>query len=456
MEMRFFAPGSLVSNLDFVEGIFGNGGDPYLPENDAALDVLHWTGHTGCVILAPHLVGIRKKDLGLPHCDEATERQRRDGMCWTDEDEPYNDGGAFKITCRDHRGVMVTIIADNYYGYCKKEVKTQISFAANLYGMCEEEHAGGAIAFPTLRPRAGVLRATARSLSRRRRSTKRCALLGDLVEIKPEGYARRHANIPTSIYVPGRRGVQRARGIRQVDSRRRSRRDLTLRAGHDLCSALGLQDPPREAAGGHGVAAGRLASRTARCATSLARCPAAASPRSPSRSRTSMLKGPVFVTRLSRRHGRRLQTSSKKDYSTIYKSQRRTTRASRPILSPERSLGSVIKLLTPSTDYTDEHNEWIESLPQTIRQLVFTIKRYYRPEWGDNWREHFTVDRINGVPRPRAEIRQPEAGRQLSARGLRPGRLLADLQTPPGLPSGRQGAGGGRHHRLRRAAARRA
>jgi phosphoenolpyruvate carboxykinase (diphosphate) len=24
------------------------------------------------------------------------------------------------------------------------------------------------------------------------------------------------------------------------------------------------------------------------------------------------------------------------------------------------------------------------------------VKRYYRPEWGENWREHFTVDRING------------------------------------------------------------
>ena len=35
MEMRFFAPGGLVSNLDFVESIFGNAGDPYLPENDA-------------------------------------------------------------------------------------------------------------------------------------------------------------------------------------------------------------------------------------------------------------------------------------------------------------------------------------------------------------------------------------------------------------------------------------
>jgi len=44
MEIRFFAPGSLVSNLDFVEAIFGNAGDPYLPENDAARDVAHWTG----------------------------------------------------------------------------------------------------------------------------------------------------------------------------------------------------------------------------------------------------------------------------------------------------------------------------------------------------------------------------------------------------------------------------
>ena len=38
MEIRFFAPASLISNLDFVESIFGNAGDPHLPENDAALD----------------------------------------------------------------------------------------------------------------------------------------------------------------------------------------------------------------------------------------------------------------------------------------------------------------------------------------------------------------------------------------------------------------------------------
>ena len=26
------------------------------------------------------------------------------------------------------------------------------------------------------------------------------------------------------------------------------------------------------------------------------------------------------------------------------------------------------------------------------------MKRYYRPEWGENWREHFAVDRVNGIP----------------------------------------------------------
>jgi len=119
MEIRFFAPGNLVSNLDFVESIFGNAGDPLVPENDASLDVEHWTGHTGCVILAPQMLTCTKKELGLPHWDDATERRRRDGMCYREPDELYNDGKPFKITCRAADGVIVTFIADNYYGYSK-------------------------------------------------------------------------------------------------------------------------------------------------------------------------------------------------------------------------------------------------------------------------------------------------------------------------------------------------
>ena len=71
----------------------------------------------------------------------------------------------------------------------------------------------------------------------------------------------------------------------------------------------------------------------------------------------------------------------------------------RTVLSPERSLGSVIKLLTPDEhDYTPEYNAWLASVPQHVKELVFVVKRYYKPEWDGDWREHFSVDIINGTP----------------------------------------------------------
>ena len=119
LEVRFFVPGGCIANLDFVESIFGNAGNPILPENDAGLDILHWTGTTGCVILAPHLRECLKWELGLPHVHDATDKQKQTGMCWTTKDEKYNDGKPFKITLRDERGIMVTILADNYFGKYK-------------------------------------------------------------------------------------------------------------------------------------------------------------------------------------------------------------------------------------------------------------------------------------------------------------------------------------------------
>lgn len=116
LEVRFFVPGGCVANLDFVEAIFGNAGDPNLPENDAGLDTAHWTGTTGCVILAPHLRECLKKELGLPHVDQATDDQKKTGMCWTEPTEKYNGGKPFKICLRDERGIMVTVLADNYFG----------------------------------------------------------------------------------------------------------------------------------------------------------------------------------------------------------------------------------------------------------------------------------------------------------------------------------------------------
>jgi hypothetical protein len=391
MEIRFFAPGTLVSNLDFVECLFGNGGDPYLPENDAALDVFHWTGHSGCVILAPHLVSVRKTELGLPHTSQATERQKRDGMCWSQPDEFYNSGKAFKVACRDESGVMVTIIADNYFGYCKKEVKTQISFAANLYGLCEEEHAGGAIAFPSyilgqdfIADRTVRLKPTTFEVAMR--------LLGSRVDVRPEGYAL-DRRFPSIIYVPESSTFSVRDGIVCWESQGQ-RRQIPLRAEEVYVLPSGYRLRLEKQLTG---TAWRLIST--RADGTLCHKPSTVSGGGKSEISKSLtdlvLKGPVFVKDY-RSDMDQVAAILDRDYSSVFRDRPPDHRSRRPILSLERSLGSVIKLLTASADYTCEHNQWVRDLPQTIRQLVFTVKRYYRPEWGDSWREHFTVDRING------------------------------------------------------------
>ncbi|MDX1982597.1 MAG: hypothetical protein SFV51_20160 [Bryobacteraceae bacterium] len=391
MELRFFAPGSLVSNLDFIEGIFGNAGDPYLAENDAALDYRHWTGHTGCVILAPHLTVVKKRDLGLPRVEQATERQRRDGMCWSDPDELYNNGGAFKVTCRDKRGVMVTIIADSYYGYCKKEVKTQISYAANLFGTAEEEHAGGAIAFPSYvlgqdfyADRTVPLKPATFEAAMR--------LLGETVEHRPEGYAvdRRY---PDVFYVPESSEFYVRKGYICWKQNGEERR-LTLRAGDVYVLPSGYRLRLEKQMSG---SAWRLVGT--RADGTLIHKPSTVSGGGKSEISKSiasvLLKGPVFV-RDYQSDMDQVEAILARDYSGIRRRTPAQPRDARPILSVERSLGSVIQLLTPSADYLDEYNDWLRTIPQIIRQLVFTVKRYYRPDWGANWREHFTVDRVNG------------------------------------------------------------
>ncbi|MCK4711181.1 MAG: hypothetical protein KAU21_21400, partial [Gammaproteobacteria bacterium] len=200
MEIRFFAPGTLASNLDFVESIFGNAGNPSLAENDAGLDIEHWSGHTGCVILAPHLVNMKMKDLGLPNVNDATDRQKKDEMCWEQEDDLYNGGQPFKITARDKKGVIVTIVADNYFGYCKKEVKTQISYAANLFGLAEEEHSGGALAFPRHNHGEEFGRDT-RTKNTDYKFSEVLERYGDMMELQEEGYAV-DKKFPQILYVP--------------------------------------------------------------------------------------------------------------------------------------------------------------------------------------------------------------------------------------------------------------
>jgi hypothetical protein len=392
MEVRFFAPGSLVSNLDFVESIFGNGGDPGLPENDAGLDTKHWTGHSGCVVLAPHLTKLTKKGVGLPAWEQASERQRRDGMCWRDEWELYNNGQPFKLACRDESGVMVTIIADNYFGYCKKEVKTQISFAANLFGLCEEEHAGGALVFPSYdlgEDYSGELHVKGRGHSLGELLT----LNPDSVVPHPDGYAT-DKNFPDIIYVPedARFDLHKQRVSWPGGA---SERSIKLLPSKTYVRPSGYKVRMLEPAE---TRAWRLVGTVPEGTLCHKPCTVSGGGKSEISKPISdaILTGPVFVADFQKDFDAVAELLGR-DYSNRFQNPARIDK--RPILSADRSLGSVIKLLTPDErDYTTEYNRWLSQVPQHIKELVFVVKRYYKPEWGGDWRDHFSVDILNGSP----------------------------------------------------------
>lgn len=394
MEIRFLVPGNLVSNLDFVESIFGNGGDPLLPENDSALDAEHWTGHTGCVILAPHLTTVTKKSAGLPHWDDATGRQRRDGMCWKTEDELYNGGNAFKLTCRDESGVIVTLIADNYFGYCKKEVKTQISFAANLFGNCEEEHAGGALVFPSYdlgEEFSGDVHVKRMGHS----FAEMISLFGGAMDLKPEGFAV-DKKFPEIIYVPEGAHFDLHKQKISWTNADGGGRGVKLEAGKTYIRPSGYKVKMEKPPGAH---------RTWRLVGTVAEgtfCHKPSTVSGGGKSEISkpitdaVLTGPVFVADLKADFDRVAELIHR-DYANRFRDKRRKDK--RTILASERSLGSVIKLLTPDDhDYAPEYNAWLKGIPQYLKELVFVVKRYHKPEWRDNWREHFSVDIINGTP----------------------------------------------------------
>lgn len=393
LEVRFFAPAGVVSNLDFVESIFGNAGDPHLPENDAGLDAEHWTGHTGCVILAPHLTKLTKCELGLPEWEMATEQQRRDGMCWKESNEKYNDGQAFKVTCRTKDGVIVTLIADNYYGYCKKEVKTQISYSANLFGNAEEEHAGGAIAFA--RYNLG-LEFKARDYQLHGKTLEDFAKEDpDTIQLQEAGYAL-DLHCPELIYIPGN---ARASVSRQQVWWIRNGQEQTLLLRSDKTymtpSGYKLQLDKHPTTGSY-----RLIGTVAEGLFCHKPCTVSGGGKSEISKNLAdyILYGPIIVFDLEKD----LQVAEKllsHDYSTRWKPGRSpdySKRPSRSLLSPQRSLGSVIKLLTPSDDYTDEFNEWLASFPNHIYPLVYVIKRFVPSESIERWREFISVDSING------------------------------------------------------------
>ncbi|QOX62076.1 hypothetical protein FRZ06_01285 [Anoxybacterium hadale] len=394
MEVFFVAPGNFVSNLDFIESVFGNSGDPSSHSNDSGLDIDKWSGHTGYILLAPHLSKMRKIDLGLPHYDDATERQRRDGMCYKDENELYNDGNAFKLTCRDKSGVAVTLIADNYYGYSKKEIKTQISFAANLYGNVEEEHAGGTIAYP--QKNLGVNYNAVEDASLTGYTFEDVIkTYGDLMELQIEeryGIDKQNSQI---IYVPENIKVDLYKNEIKWNYNEKECK-LKLLPGYFYVLPNGekihIEKHPE-------APVWKLISTEAKGTFCHKPCTVSGGGKSEiSKSiSNSIIYGTYYVNDLEKDLDY-VERILNYDYRRRWRDCPDRTRPARPILSIDRTLGSVIKLLTPSSLYTDEYNAYIEEIPNHVKALVFMVKRFYRTSWGDAWRNHFTVDLINGKP----------------------------------------------------------
>ncbi len=394
MEIRFFAPGSLVSNLDFVETIFGNAGDHNLAENDAALDIEHWTGHTGCIILAPQLTKLKKKDIGLPHFDNATERQRNDGMYWKDENELYNNGSAFKITCRDDRGVVVTLIANNYYGYSKKEIKTQIGYSANLYGMVEEEHAGGAIAFPRGNMGDNIYGESFSEKFDHKFSFEEVKkLLAGKIDVMPENYAidKKYPNI---IYIHEHADIEIEKGsVTWMHQGKKQKLKLSPDKVyvHPTGHKFQLVKHPEQKLW-----------RIVDTAPEGTFChkPSTVSGGGKSEISKSMqnaIKYGSFYIQNLEKDSEMVDMLINYDYSNRWKTKYPNARPSRPLLSPQRTLGSAVKLLTPSDQYNDEYNRFLESIPVHVKTLTLYIKRLYRTHQDKgSWKEHLNVEIVNG------------------------------------------------------------
>ena len=413
LEVRFFAPGNLVGNLDFVESIFGNAGDPNLPENDAALDTEHWSGHTGCVILAPHLVELRKKDVGLPHISQASESQKSDGMCWEKADELYNNGGAFKITCRDRRGVIVTLIADNYFGYCKKEVKTQISYAANLLGGAEEEHAGGAIAFPSFDHGAQF------SLNRALQNLDHTfddvvQTLGDSIDVRPEGYAidKTHTDI---YYVPETSDVDLDK--QTISWHARAVHTLKLQPGVTYVYPSGYKVEMIQPTKGQSW---RIIGTQAEGTFCHKPCTVSGGGKSEiSKALEDAMKVAPVIMPDFHETMKKAREVIERSYWDRFPDPSIPREKSRSLFDPARSLGSALRVLTEDEEFTDEHNSYVRSLPRQVIDMVLTIKRFYRPDWGDwdDWSHRFSVDVVDGRPGHQLSYRN----QQLVARFLRVG-----------------------------------
>ncbi len=392
LECRVLAPGGLVSNLDFLEEIFGNAGNVLKLENDPGLDPENFTGVSSCIIFAPHLCTLTKKALGLPSKKDASERQMAEGMYWEREEELYNDGVPFKLVARDDKGITVTIIADNYFGYGKKTVKADLSYAANLRGLVLEEHSGGATVFARYNYGnvfVGENHLPSDVLAKKRTLDDTVKLLAPHIENNGGVYFDKE--FPDVIYVPT--NIQIDLSNQQVvwtHNYKTYSRELSTDEKYILPNGQLLQLVK-------GAVTGSWKLVTSRGRNTIFHKPCTVSGGGKSEVSKSFVdvqgSGPLVIDSFLE-DVELIRTIFKNDFSMRFAHGRKT--GGRSILSRERGLGSVIKLLTPSHEYTDKFNDYLHTIPTHIKQWIFHLKSVWKEEYGQDWHLQYSVEQRDG------------------------------------------------------------
>ncbi|MFK8115117.1 MAG: hypothetical protein AB8B91_23145 [Rubripirellula sp.] len=293
--------------------------------------------------------------------------------------------------------MIVTLIADNYYGYCKKEVKTQISYAANLMGNAEEEHAGGALAFASYSLgeefQVNSRRYNGRSFDAIKES------YTSFVDVRPEGYGIDKIH-PSVIYIPeDARATLAERCIKWTSDGKEQRIPLSPKniyiapSGYKIRLAKHPSAPSWRLIGtvGEGVFCHKPCTVSGGGKSEISKS-----------LRDYMIYGPIFVGEIDQDFAK-LDEIFSREYQNRWRADMKdkpdySNRMSRSVLDPERSIGSVIQLLTPQPNFSDEYTEWLSSIPEHVYALALIIKRFVRPGMENDWKSYFGVDIVNGSP----------------------------------------------------------
>ena len=129
----------------------------------------------------------------------------------------------------------------------------------------------------------------------------------------------------------------------------------------------------------------------------------------------AIVSGPVFIADWEKDMALAREVIER-DYSDRFLDPDKQDLRKRSVLSTNRSLGSLIKLLTPSESlYTKEYNEWLESIPQRVKDLVLIIKRGTGPIGATTGKRASVWIRSTASPPTSSASRAPSSSPAISA-----------------------------------------